>query len=77
MSSTFESVKSVVVEQLSVDANEVKLESRFIEDLNADSLDIVEIIMSVEEEFGIQIDDEDALGFKTVGDVVGYIEKLI
>lgn len=48
MSSTFESVKSVVVEQLSVDANEVKLESRFIEDLNADSLDVVELVMALE-----------------------------
>lgn len=47
------------------------------EDLNADSLDIVEIIMSIEEEFGVQVDDDDALGFKTVGDVVGYIEKLV
>ena len=47
------------------------------EDLQADSLDIVEIIMSIEEEFGIQVDDDDALAFKTVGDVVKYIEKLM
>ncbi len=47
------------------------------EDLQADSLDIVEIIMSIEEEFGIQVDDDDALAFKTVGDVVKYIEELM
>ncbi|CUU39344.1 MULTISPECIES: acyl carrier protein [Helicobacter] len=75
MSSTFESVKSVVVEQLSVDANEVKLESRFIEDLNADSLDVVELVMALEEKFSIEIPDEDAEKIKTVKDVVDYIDK--
>ena len=75
MSSTFESVKSVVAEQLSVDANEVKLESRFIEDLNADSLDVVELVMALEEKFSIEIPDEDAEKIKTVKDVVDYIDK--
>ncbi|WP_334084489.1 acyl carrier protein [Helicobacter typhlonius] len=75
MSSTFESVKSVVVEQLSVDANEVRLESRFIEDLNADSLDVVELVMALEEKFSIEIPDEDAEKIKTVKDVVDYIDK--
>lgn len=75
MSSTFESVKSIVVEQLSVDANEVRLESRFIEDLNADSLDVVELVMALEEKFSIEIPDEDAEKIKTVKDVVDYIDK--
>ncbi|WP_300447371.1 acyl carrier protein [Helicobacter mastomyrinus] len=72
---TFESVKAVVVGQLNVDANEVKPESRFIEDLNADSLDVVELVMALEEKFSIEIPDEDAEKIKTVNDVVTYIEK--
>lgn len=71
---TFESVKAVVVEQLSVDASEVKPESRFIEDLNADSLDVVEFVMALEEKFSIEIPDEEAEKIKTVNDVVAYIE---
>lgn len=72
---TFESVKAVVVENLHVDANEVKSESRFVEDLNADSLDVVELVMALEEKFSIEIPDDDAEKIKTVGDVVTYIEK--
>ena len=72
---TFESVKAVVVGQLNVDANEVKPESRFIEDLNADSLDVVELVMALEEKFSIEIPDEDAEKIKTLNDVVTYIEK--
>ncbi|RDU59373.1 acyl carrier protein [Helicobacter marmotae] len=72
---TFESVKAVVVENLHVDANEVKPESRFVEDLNADSLDVVELVMALEEKFSIEIPDDDAEKIKTVGDVVTYIEK--
>ncbi|WP_295700696.1 acyl carrier protein [uncultured Helicobacter sp.] len=72
---TFESVKAVVVGQLNVDANEVKPESRFIEDLNADSLDVVELVMALEEKFSIEIPDEDAEKIKTVNDVVTYIER--
>ncbi|WP_301194656.1 acyl carrier protein [uncultured Helicobacter sp.] len=72
---TFESVKAVVVGQLNVDANEVKPESRFIEDLNADSLDVVELVMALEEKFSIEILDEDAEKIKTVNDVVTYIER--
>lgn len=74
MMDTFESVKAVVVEQLSVDANEVKPESRFIEDLNADSLDVVELVMALEEKFSIEIPDEEAEKIKTVNDVVAYID---
>ena len=72
---TFESVKAVVVGQLNVDANEVKPESRFIEDLNAESLDVVELVMALEEKFSIEIPDEDAEKIKTVNDVVTYIER--
>ncbi|MGI0406226.1 acyl carrier protein [Helicobacter sp. MIT 00-7814] len=71
----FDDVKAVIVEQLSVSADEVKLESNFIDDLNADSLDVVEMIMALEEKFGIEIPDQDAEGIKTVKDVVDYIEK--
>ena len=73
--STEESVIKVVAEQLGVNENEVKFESRFVEDLGADSLDTVELIMSLEEEFGIEIPDEDAEKAKTVKDVIGYIEN--
>lgn len=73
MDKTFEDVKEVVVEQLSVDPSEVKLESRFTEDLNADSLDVVELIMALEEKSGVTIPDEEAEKIKTVKDVVDYI----
>ncbi|MGM0534341.1 MAG: acyl carrier protein [Campylobacterota bacterium] len=67
-------VKEVVVEQLSVDAGEVKEESKFVEDLGADSLDVVELVMALEEKFGIEIPDEDAEKIATVSDAVKYIE---
>ncbi len=67
-------VKEIVAEQLSKDANEVNLESSFIDDLGADSLDIVELVMAMEDEFGIEIPDEDAEKIKTVKDVVEYIK---
>ena len=72
---TFEKVRDITVEQLSVDADEVKMESTFIDDLGADSLDIVELIMAFEEEFGIEIPDEIAEKIKAVKDAVEYIEK--
>ena len=72
---TFEKVRDITVEQLSVDADEVKMESTFIDDLGADSLDIVELIMAFEEEFGIEIPDEAAEKIKTVQDVVTYIDQ--
>jgi acyl carrier protein len=71
----FDDVKEVVVEQLNVNPDEVKLESDFVEDLGADSLDVVELVMALEEKFEIEIPDEDAEGIKTVKDVVEYIEK--
>ncbi len=69
-----EKVKSIIVEQLGVDPEKVKLESKFIEDLGADSLDIVELVMAMEEEFDIEIPDEDAEKLKTVQDVTKYLE---
>jgi len=69
-----EKVKEVVVEQLDCNADEIKEESRFIEDLGADSLDVVELVMALEEEFDIEIPDEDAEGILTVGDAIKYIE---
>ena len=73
--STFDKVKEIVVEQLGVDAAEVTIDSTFIDDLGADSLDIVELIMAFEEEFGIEIPDEAAEKIKTVQDVVTYIDQ--
>ncbi|MBO8167810.1 MAG: acyl carrier protein [Thermoanaerobacteraceae bacterium] len=70
----FEKVKDVVVEQLGVDADEVTMETSF-EDLDMDSLDIVELIMALEEEFGLEISDEEAEKLTTVGAVVEYIKE--
>lgn len=72
---TFDDVKAIVVEQLGANADEIKLESKFVDDLNADSLDVVELIMALEEKLGIEIPDEVAEKMTTVGDVVSYIEE--
>ena len=72
---TFDKVRDIVVDQLGVEAGEVKIDSTFIDDLGADSLDIVELIMAFEEEFGIEIPDEAAEKIKTVQDVVSYIDQ--
>jgi acyl carrier protein len=72
---TFERVKDIIVEQLGVNPDQVKMEARFIEDLSADSLDTVELVMAFEEEFGAEIPDEDAEKLQTVGDAVKYIEE--
>lgn len=74
MSTTEEDVKSVVVEQLGVEPEKVTLESSFVEDLGADSLDTVELVMALEETFGIEIPDDKAENIITVGDAVGYIK---
>ena len=71
----FERVKNVIVDQLSVDADEVTLEASFVDDLCADSLDVVELIMGLETEFDIEIPDEDAEKISTVGDAVEYIKS--
>lgn len=68
-------VKDIIVEQLGVDPDKVKAEASFIDDLGADSLDIVELVMAMEEEFDIEIPDEDAEKLKTVQDVASYLEK--
>lgn len=73
---TFDDVKNVVVEQLSVDGDSVKLESKIIEDLGADSLDVVELIMALEEKFDIEIPDGDAEKLIKIEDVVKYIDNL-
>ena len=73
--STFEKVKEIVVEQLGAEASEVQLESTFVDDLGADSLDIVELIMAFEDKFGIEIPDEKAEKIKTVKDVVDYVDE--
>ena len=72
--STFDKVKAIVVEQLGVDESEVAIDSTFIDDLGADSLDIVELIMAFEEEFNIEIPDDVAEKIKTVKDTVDYID---
>ncbi len=70
-------VKEVVVDELGVDAAEVTNEARFIEDLGADSLDTVELIMKFEEQFDLDIPDEDAEGMRTVGDVIEYVKSKV
>jgi acyl carrier protein len=70
-----ERVKSIIVEQLGVDADEVQPEASFVEDLGADSLDTVELIMAFEEEFGVEISDDEAEKIRKVKDAVDYIEK--
>ena len=69
-----EKVKSIIVEQLGVDEAEVAIEAKFVDDLGADSLDTVELVMALEEEFNLEISDEDAEKIATVGDAVRYIE---
>ena len=71
----FEKVKNIIVEQLGASESSITLESSFIDDLGADSLDIVELIMALEEEFDIEIPDSDAEKVATVGDVVDYIKE--
>ncbi|MBA3689341.1 MAG: acyl carrier protein [Chloroflexi bacterium] len=72
---TFDRLKKLIVEQLGVDEEEVTPTASFVEDLNADSLDLVELIMSLEEEFGMEISDEDAEKIQKVSDAVDFIEE--
>lgn len=75
MAVDFDKIKAIIVEQLGVDESEVTPEAHFIDDLGADSLDTVELVMALEEEFGIEISDEDAEKIQTVGDAVKYIDE--
>jgi acyl carrier protein len=74
MSAVIERVKKMIVEQLGVSESEVVPEAKFIDDLGADSLDIVELIMALEDEYNLEIPDEDAEKMETVGDAIKYIE---
>ena len=77
MSDVSDKVKSIICDQLMVDSAEITDESSFVEDLGADSLDTVELIMEFEDEFGIEIPDEQAEQISTVGEAVAYLEKLL
>ncbi|MHB0885253.1 MAG: acyl carrier protein [Bacillota bacterium] len=71
----FEKVKAIIVDQLGVGESEVSIEASFIDDLGADSLDLVELVMALEEEFDLEVPDEDAEKLVTVGDAVDYIKQ--
>ena len=75
MSEHFDKVKEIIVDKLGVEDGKIILEAKFIDDLGADSLDTVELIMQFEEEFGIEIPDEDAEGLLSVGEAVDYINQ--
>ena len=75
MAESLEKVTEIIVEQLGVNADQVKPEAKLIEDLGADSLDAVELVMAIEEEFSIEVPDEDAEKLQSVGDILSYIEK--
>jgi acyl carrier protein len=71
----YEKVKTVIVDQLGVEEDDISDDASFVDDLGADSLDIVELVMALEEEFGVSIPDEQAEKIKTVGDAVGFIAE--
>ena len=73
--SSEEKVKGIIVEQLGVNADQVKREAKVVEDLGADSLDAVELVMAVEEEFGVEVPDDQAENLTTVGAIVDYVDK--
>ena len=72
----FEKVRAIIANELNIDESKITLESSLSEDLGADSLDAVELIMALEDEFDVQVSDEDAQGIHTVGDIVKLVEKL-
>lgn len=71
----FEKIREIIAEQLRIDEDDVKMETNLMKDLEADSIDAVEIIMGIEEEYDFEIPDEDAEQFQTVGDIVEYVEE--
>ena len=71
----FDEIKDIIIDQLQVEESEVTMDTNLMKDLSADSLDAVEIIMAIEEEYCIEIPDEDAETFQTVGDLVKYVEE--
>ncbi len=73
----FGTLKEIIVDKLSVSEDQIKPESRFMEDLGADSLDVVELVMAIEEKFGIEVPDEDAEKIRTVQDAINYIKAKI
>jgi len=73
--SVFEKVKQIVIQQLGVDESEITMDASFVDNLGADSLDLVELVMGFEEEFGLEIADEDAEKIRTVGDAVKFIQE--
>ncbi len=77
MSDVSEKVKAIICDQLMVDPEEVNADSSFVEDLGADSLDTVELIMEFEDEFGVEIPDEEAEKISTVGEAIAYLENLL
>ncbi len=72
----FERIKEMIVEELNVPEEKITMEARLAEDLGADSIDAVELIMNIEDEFEVQVSDEEAQNIKTVGDLVNYVEAL-
>ena len=75
MAAVYERLQSIVAEQLGVEPDQVVKDAEFVQDLNADSLDMVELVMSLEEEFGVEISDDEVENIRTVGDAVEYIEE--
>ena len=71
----FEKIRAILCQQLDVEEDSITMESNIIEDLNADSLDLVDLLMSLEDEFDVEVPDEDVENIKTVGDLVKYIEQ--
>ncbi|CDA89411.1 MAG: acyl carrier protein [Firmicutes bacterium] len=71
----FDKIKDIIIDQLQVEESDVAMDTNLMKDLSADSLDAVEIIMAIEDEFGIEIPDEDAENIQTVGDLVKYVEE--
>ena len=73
----FEEIKKIIVNELGIDESKITMDSKLIDDLGADSLDAVELIMAIEEQYNIQISDEVAQSIQTVGDIVRYAEKVV